>query len=243
MVKKSETLKQREKAQRDLIELKKLKSGEIEAGPLPSEEAVLPKTLKQKVENFFYHYKYAVIVAVFLTVIGIILAVNLITRVNYDAKVVVFSYDRGYSLYNSKIAEYFETIYPDVNENGSVDIASIDCSVTTTEYDEFTSSKLTQLNTLLAADDDALIFLLDKESIKHFTENLDVELFKEENMVPLGKDFYDFIRVEDSGLPETELFAAVREIDGTAIESKDKRAYDAARLVIGSLRERAEKTQ
>ena len=80
MAKKSETLAQREKAQRDLIELKKMQAGEIAPGPKPSEDAVEPKTFKEKVVNFFYHYKLAVIAGVFGAVVLGILIGNLITR-------------------------------------------------------------------------------------------------------------------------------------------------------------------
>ncbi|MBO7217117.1 MAG: hypothetical protein J6V50_00280, partial [Clostridia bacterium] len=198
MAKKSETLSQRAKAQRDLIELKKMQAGEIEPGPKPSEEAVVPKTFKEKTANFFYHYKFAVAICAFLAVVLTVLVVNMITRVNYDSKVVVFSYNTGYSLFNTKIAEYFDTIYPDVNKNGKTDISAIDCSVNPKDTSELKTGKLTRLSAMLSVESDALIYLVDEESVKHF-DNLGVSLFKEEDMVLLGQDFYDFIEVEDSG--------------------------------------------
>ncbi len=236
MAKKSETLIQRNKAQRDLIELKKMQAGKLETGPKPSEEAVMPKTAKEKVENFFYHYKYAVALVAFLVVVGVVLTVNLVNRVSYDSKVVVFSYDMGYSLFNERIADYFEELYSDVNQNGSVDIAAVDCSISNTEYNEMAGAKLTKLNSMLAVDDDTLIFLVDEQSVKHFSDNISVELFKEENMVPLGQDFYDYIEFEESGVPETKLFAALRETDGTVIEGRNKAAEEAARQVMELLR-------
>lgn len=239
MAKKSETLTQRAKAQRDLIELKKMQAGEIEPGPKPSEEAIVPKTVKEKVANFFYHYKFVVMLGTFLSVVAVILIVNLVTRVDYDSKIVVFSYNPSYSYFNSKIAEYFETVYPDVNENGKVDIATIDCSVDPKDTSELKTGKLTKLNAMLSVESDALIYLVDEESVKHF-ENLGVSLFKEENMVLLGQDFYDFIEVEDSGVPGTKLYAAMRETNGTMLEGKNKEAFDAASAVLKTLREKAE---
>ncbi len=238
MAKKSETLTQRNKAQRDLIELKKMQAGVLETGPKPSEEAVMPKTVKEKTENFFYHYKYVVALVAFLAVVVTVLTVNMLNRVSYDSKVVVFSYDMSYSLYNERIAEYFETLYSDVNGNGKVEIAAIDCSVSVTEYNEMTTVKLTKLNSMLAVDDDTLIFLMDSDSIKHFTDNLELELFKTENAVQLGDDFYEFICEDGAAVSKTKLFAIMREVEGTAIEDKNKEAYDAALLVMEELRER-----
>lgn len=238
MAKKSETLAQRNKAQRDLIELKKMQAGEIAPGPKPSEEAVLPKTFKEKAANFFYHYKWVVLAAAFGAVVLCVLIANIVNRIDYDSKVVVFSYNTGYSLFNERISDYFETVYADVNENGKVEIAAIDCSINPKDTSELKTSKLTRLSTMMSVENDALIYLVDEESIKHF-ENLDVELFKKENMVLLGQDFYDFIEVEDSGVPETKLYAAIREVDGTMIDGQNKEAYDAAFEVLEILRQKA----
>lgn len=239
MAKKSETLAQREKAQRDLIELKKMQAGEIAPGPKPSEEAVAPKTFKEKVANFFYHYKLALIAGVFGAVVLGILIGNLITRTDYDAKVVVFSYDSGYSLFSNQIAEYFEEIYEDINQNGAVDIAVIDCSVDPTGAPDLRSAKLTKLNTMLTVDADTLLYVMDEASVKHFSDNLEVELFKEENIVYLGEDFYKAIEIEGTNLPQTKLFVAMREIDGTTIDGKDEAAEAAAKKVLDALRAKA----
>ena len=238
MAKKSETLTQRAKAQKDLIELKKMQAGEIQPGPKPSEEAVEPKTFKEKVANFFYHYKFVVALCTFLAVVLTILIVNMATRVNYDSKVVVFSYNTGYSLFNSKIEEYFNKIYPDVNENGKTDIAAIDCSVNPKDTSELRTSKMTRLSAMLSVESDALIYLVDEESLKHF-DSFGVSLFKEENIVLLGQDFYDFIEVENSGVPETKLYAAIRETDDTMIEGKNAKALEAAKEVMATLKERS----
>ena len=239
MAKKSETLAQREKAQRDLIELKKMQAGEIAPGPKPSEEAVEPKTFKEKVVNFFYHYKLAVIAGAFAAVVLGILIGNLVTRTDYDAKVVVFSYDSGYTLFSTQIANYFEGIYEDVNQNGKVDIAAVDCAVDPTGAADLRTAKLTKLNTMLTVDADTLLFIMDEASIRHFTDNLEVELFSEENIVYLGDDFYKAIAIEGTNLPQTKLFVAMRETEGTAIDGKDDAAVEAAKKVLDTLRAKA----
>ncbi len=238
MAKKSETLSQRDKALKELIELKKMQAGETPIGPKPSEEAIVPKTFKEKRENFFYHYKYAVLVGLFIAVAAAILIVDIAKRTDYDSKVVVFSYDVTYSSYSEKISQYFEQFYSDVNENGKVDIAAIDCSIDPKDTTELKNSRLTQLHSMLSVEDDAIIFLVDEESIKHFNDALVTELFKEENMVLLGDDFYDFIKTENVPMPDTKIYAAMREVNATAIEGKNEVAYNAAKQVLEELRAR-----
>ena len=44
----SETIKQQRKAQKDFLELKKMQSGEMDAGPKPSDVEIKPKTFLEK---------------------------------------------------------------------------------------------------------------------------------------------------------------------------------------------------
>ncbi len=46
---------------------------------------ILPKTPKEKIENFFYHYKWHTIIAAFLVVVIIICSVQMCSKVEYDA--------------------------------------------------------------------------------------------------------------------------------------------------------------
>ncbi|MCQ2478237.1 MAG: hypothetical protein MJ091_03330 [Clostridia bacterium] len=57
----SETIRQQRKAREDFLQLKKMQSGEIDAGPKPSEIDAGPKTFKDKVANYWFHYKFATI--------------------------------------------------------------------------------------------------------------------------------------------------------------------------------------
>ena len=54
----NEILEAQRKARQDFLDLKKMQSGEITPPPKPSEEAVLPKTGKDKAKNFWFHYKW-----------------------------------------------------------------------------------------------------------------------------------------------------------------------------------------
>ncbi len=237
--KKSETLSQRQKAQRDIIELKKMREGEIDPGPKPSEEEKLPMTMGQKIANFFYHYKIAVIIGTFLVVVGTILMVDLVRRPKYDSKVVTFSYDSVYSAYSQQIANYFETLYDDVNGNGKIEIANIDCCFAEADH-QTKNAALSRLHSTISAEADALIFIMDEESIKHF-DNLDTNIFDEAEIVMLPESFYTAIDPSEDAVFGAKLFAVMRKVDDTLIDGKNADAIEAARCVMAKLKAEAEK--
>lgn len=239
MAKKSETLSQRQKAQRDLIELKKMRDGEIDPGPKPSEVEKLPMTPREKIVNFFYHYKIAVIICSFLIIVGTILMVDIIQRPKYDSKVVTFSYDSVYSAYSEQIANYFETLYSDVNGNGKVEIANIDCCFAKNDH-QTKNAALSRLHSTISAEADALIFIMDEESIRHF-DSLDTDLFEEAEIVMLPDSFYTAIDASEEAVFGTKLFAVMRRVDDTLIDGKNAEAIEAARCVMEKLKAEAEK--
>ena len=125
MAKKSETLRQREQAQRDLLELKKMQMGQIDPASLPKEEPIVPKTLEEKKQNFLYYHKYKVIVAVAVAAVLSFLIYSGVTATKYDAKTAIFCYRFMTTDQASAIGAYLENYYPDMNENGKVDVAKL----------------------------------------------------------------------------------------------------------------------
>ena len=232
MAKKSETLSQRQKAQNDIIALKKMRDGEIDPGPKPSEIVMPPMTVGQKIVNFFYHYKIAVILCSFFVIVGSILMIDLIRRPKYDSKIVTFSYDSVYSAYSQQIANYFESLYSDVNGNGKVEVANIDCCCSANDHQTKTAA-FSRLHSTISAEADALIFIMDEESIKHF-DGLDTELFDKSDIVMLPKSFYSAMG-EDTVFG-TKLFAVMRKVDDTLIEGKNSEAIKAAKQVMLALK-------
>ena len=105
------------------------------------------------------------------------------------------------------------------------------------------SDKLMKMQAMLAAESDALIYLVDEDSIKHFDNISEVELFPEENRVLLGQTFYDSISKENLKTPETKLYAILRAVDNTTLEGKDEAAYNAAKTVIERLKTEVEEPE
>ena len=69
----SDTIAQQRKARQDFLELKKMQSGEMDAGPKPSETEIKPQTFKEKAENYWFHHKWHTIGGIFAIVSIIIL--------------------------------------------------------------------------------------------------------------------------------------------------------------------------
>ena len=234
--KKSETLRQREKAQKDLLELKKMRAGLLDTEHLDdSDKKIVPRTLEEKADNFFYHHKYKVIISAFLAIVLAIMIGSCVTKVRYDATVTIYCYEYVDQKTVENIEGWLETYYEDVNGNGKVEILCTDCSFSNegTELAETINQKQMKMQAILT-DSSALLFILDDESIEYLngiSENF--VLFTEENIVELEGDFYMSLgRDRISFKNDKKRYLCLRTIDETVIENKAKDNYAAAKKVL-----------
>lgn len=230
----SETIKQQRFAQKEFLELKKMESGEIKPEPKPSEIDSEPKTFKGKLSNIWYHFKWAIIsVALAAVVISVCIA-QCASRTDYDMKIVVYS-ESTYipDELNNLMAEYIEKICPDINGNGKTDIQVINCSYSdkSTDAQKQVLSK-TKLQTSLAAEDSAFIYITDKKGLDYLNQIAE-GVFHGES-VELDKDFYDYCNKNDLMKLPDGLYISCREIEGAAIgKSKNaKKIFDASQEVM-----------
>ena len=237
--KKSETLSQREKAQRDIIELNLMKEGKMETGPKPSEIEIKPKTLKEKLTNFFYHNKVAVCVT---SVIVVMLAVGIyssIARVRYDAKIALFCYDETIGLYAPAMEEYLVNFYADRNEDGKVKIAVVNCSYNkdkTQTNDGIIATA--QLQSILAGEEDTLLFVVTRQTIDYLNGlSEDVPIFKEEHIHKLSNNFNIAVSVDGLAELKGEYYIALRTIEGSAIEKEAAQYYPYAKETFEKIKE------
>lgn len=227
---KSETLLQREKAQRDLLELKKIQRGDLDAETLKEgDNPILPETFRQKKENFLFYHKYKLIVGVFILIVLTFLIINTATKVKYDAKTVFFSFDYYSDEQTVKSSDYFESFYEDLNGNGNVDILTVNCSFDQHGNDaEYAKNMLTKVQVLLIGEEDTMLYILDKDALEFLNGISDsVKLFEEENIFPLGADYFSAIEAEPK-----ELYLCLRTVDGTMLEGKTGKNYEAARTAF-----------
>lgn len=237
--KKSDTLKQREKAQKDLLELKKIQMGEIDPSVLSDEDKkIVPKTLDEKCDNFFYHHKVKVIGVAALAIILTILIMSCVTRTDYDAAVTIYCYEFVDTVTIEETAAFIEKLHPDTNGNGKVEILCTDCSFAKdTDLADTVSQKQMKLQSILL-DGKSMLYILDDESIKYLnsiSENF--TLFKEENIAELDKSYYNTLSDGRIGFKEDKKrYLCLRTIDETVIEGEAKKNYEDAKKVLEKLK-------
>ncbi len=229
MQKKSETLRQRDKAQKDLLELKKRQQGILpsceEAERRPTRT---PETFKEKKDNFFYHHKLGFYAAVLAVVVLAFLIIDAVTTVKYDTSVVLFTHERYYENQVEAIASFLEEYGEDTDKNGEIRVSVYDCS-----YDksgsgyQFQLDQRSRVQARITAGN-AMLFLLDESALNDLKENLEYELFPEENRVnvtPLIK------QIEGTTFTQKNLYLCLRKIEGSTADGKKNEYNDAKELL------------
>jgi hypothetical protein len=238
MEKKNETLEQRKKAQAELLKLKKMQSGELAPPPKPSELAG-EMTKEEKRENFWFYNRGKVIFAIVVAAILAIMITQCATRPVYDGEVVLFTYDYYYSDQITLMENYFSLFFEDKNGDGKVRVDVINCAYdkNITVNNPQNQNTAQKLQTILFAQREKVIFLLDEESFKYLDSILDEgELFTEDKVM-LGENFYSNCdKTENLPLPEG-LRLVMREYDEATLEAdkKVKASYDYAKEVLKRL--------
>ncbi|MBO5852253.1 MAG: hypothetical protein J6Q74_00380 [Clostridia bacterium] len=237
---KSETLRQREKAQRDLLELKKMQSGALDTEHLKDDDKkIVPKTLDEKCDNFFYHHKTKLIIFGFLAVVLTIMIASCFTRIDYDATVTIYCYEFVDSETIEETAEWFETFFGDTNLNGKVEVLCTDCSFAKeTDFAETITQKQMKIQAVLTSAE-SLLFILDEESLEYLNSITDsFELFSEENIVELDDSYYNSLSGDRLSFKDKnkKRFLCLRTIDDTLIEGKAQKYFDEAKKALQKVR-------
>lgn len=235
----NEILEEQRRARQEFLKLKQMQKGEIKPEPKPSEVAYVPKTAEEKVSNFWFQYKGAVIGITITVILLAVLIVQCATRVENDLEILYFTYNPTLDIQTEKMADYFEKYTPDVNGDGEVNVAVLNCSLSEDNRDlQYRNTVLTKVQTVLVGNEKSLLVIADPDSVKYF-ENIDMEdgVFKPEPVV-LGEDFYSAIKVEGlEDLPQ-EFSLYLRNVSGTVIEkNKDIEIYyNASKKLIENLK-------
>lgn len=232
---KNEILEEQRRAREEFLELKKMQSGEMKAPPKPSEVAIVPKTPKEKWDNFWFQYKWHVTAIVAVTVILAVLITQCATRTKYDLEVVYFTYTSALDEQTDKIAEYIEKYASDINGDGAVNVQVINCSFTDNSGNvQYKNTMLTKLQSLIAGDQNALLYITDEKSYKYLSGISDGEGIFEGEPLKFGEDFYSFTKIDNFGnLPEG-LGISCRRVSDTVLENKKNvdKVYEEASGII-----------
>ncbi|MEE0929246.1 MAG: hypothetical protein UIG59_08650 [Acutalibacteraceae bacterium] len=239
MNKKSETLRQREKAQKDLLELKKMQRGDIDPSILKDDDKkITPKTPDEKIENFFFYHKYKLLFAAAVAVVLAIIITSAITTPKYDATLTIYCYEYVADSEIEDVEGWMNKGYTDTNGNQRVDVLVTDCSFApNTDLADTVHQRQLKIQSILT-DPKSMLFILDKESLTYLNSISDnFTLFEEENVVLLGEDFYKNLDGSRNTLKaDKDRYLCLRTVAGSALEGKAEKNYSAAKEFIENLK-------
>ena len=239
----SDTLRQRKFAQQEFLKLKKMQSGELDAGPKPSEIYTAPLSFSEKLQNIWYHNKLAiVIVSIFVALIAF-LCVQCATRPVYDATIVVFTYRITGDVNCDRMGEYLKPYCKDLNGDGEINISVINCSIEESQGNsEHSFTTRQRLTTVISGEPSALLFITDDSSYKHLLSRTDDFVFFEGEPIEFNDDFYDFCKAADNlYTTPAGLQISCRTIDENATIASDENIdiyYDQAQSILNGLKEK-----
>ena len=135
---------------------------------MAGENLVKPKGFKAKIQNFWYHYKFHTLVLLVVFVTLFVSVAQCAAKTDYDYKIIVATRSMTLSTpqleaITTELKQYGE----DLNGNGSVDILLVDCTMDNSQSDYQTAlGKQQRLQTLLMADAETMLFLVDESCLK-----------------------------------------------------------------------------
>lgn len=234
----NEILEEQRKARQEFLELKKMQHGEMKAPPKPSEVAIVPKTPKEKWDNFWFQYKWHVIAITAVTVVLAVLITQCATRTKYDFEVVYFTYTAVVDEQTEKIADYLQKYAEDINGDGEINIQVVNVSFSNKSGDtQYRYTMMTKLQAMIAGDENAILYITDGESYKYLDEiSKGGSLFEDESY-KFGEDFYNATQSEQFGKLPEGLQISCRRISETTMEKRKEaaEAYESAKKLLENL--------
>lgn len=217
---KSDTLSQRKKAQKEFLELKRMQQGELVPEAAPKE--ISPKTFKEKMANFWFHYKVHTILLAFAAVVLAFGITQCANKEHYDGRVMLYinrvCSDAEADIYKDYLTPYFT----DTNGDGIVNLQIINCAYSTDgNFDmNYTAALSSKLQSVISDQPDVQLFIVDDTKINQLNNiSSDFESFFVET-IDFPEDIYKIAEEQDFKITNN-LKIARRVVSGTMIE-KDK---------------------
>lgn len=143
--KKSQWQLEQQRRRKDLLALK----AEDTAKPSADEkdEPIVPRTFGEKVSNFWYHHKWAVVACICAVAVIAVCVLQMFSRPAYDCQVMLYVSSFVDKNTSDTLKAQLEKYCPDTNGDGEVNVLIIDCCI----YEWLTSAQITErLDTLKA---------------------------------------------------------------------------------------------
>jgi hypothetical protein len=220
--KENDTLRQRRKARESFLELKRMQSeGELEKEHKAYENEIKPQGFFGKLTNFWEYYKAPVLIIAFCVAVVIFCCVQCASRQEDDLRVVLFSNHIVTDNQSIQLEEYLETLCEDYNNDGIVNVTVVNCTFeTASSTADYQNLKMQKLQSLIAVDQKATLFITTTETYKFIDGLGDGDFLSD--YVELKDEMYNTV-TEDMGVePITGLVMSVRKIEGTLFDGKEE---------------------
>ena len=178
---KNDWRREQARRRRDILELKAL---EENPAPKKPQEDFAPKTLKEKLDNFWYHNK---AIAIAIAAVVVVLAVcigQIVNRPKYDCQVVLYLGSFVDKATSDTLKAQLEKYCPDKNGDGEVNVLIVNCCV----YEHMQTNQLKETLDRVSVQimsPESTIFIVDDETIKQL-DNTATELFEKRDLPHLS---------------------------------------------------------
>lgn len=221
--KKSETLRQRDKARKDFLELKEMQrkaaEGEVTEHVAYSRE-IKPKTFTEKVKHFLYYYWKGLVGAIVAIAVVAVATVSCLNKKNPDIKIVIYDNRILADMYISGIEDYFAKYGSDYNGDGEVVVSVINCTyetgVSTAQYQQ---TMMQRLQGIIVTDTECMLVITSEAGYEYFEKYLELPMGEG---LPLPQSYYDECATQDELPIPDGMTVYCRDITGTLIENDEK---------------------
>ena len=235
----NEILEEQRRARQEFLELKKMQSGEMKAPPKPSEVAIVPKTPKEKWDNFWFQYKWYVVAIVATVAVLAVLIAQCATKTEYNLKAVYFTYTTALEEQTEGIADYLQKYAEDTNGDGEINVQVVNISFSNATGDsQYRYTMLSKLQTMLSGDESAMLYITDSETYEYINSLTESGAFLEGEPLKFSEEFYTATESEQFGRLPEGLQISCRRISETTMQNKKQaaKAYESAKKLLEKLK-------
>ena len=235
----NEILEEQRRARQEFLELKKMQNGEMKAPPKPSEVAIVPKSPKEKCDNFWFHYKWYVVAIVATVAVLAVLIAQCATKTEYDLQVVYFTHSTALDAQTEVIADYLKKYSEDINGDGEINVQVVNVSFSNTTGDsQYKYTMLSKLQAMLTGDENAMLYITDSETYEYINGLPQSGTLLEGEPLKFGEEFYTATESEQFGKLPEGLQISCRRISETTMENKKQaaKAYESSKKLLEKLK-------
>ncbi|MBQ9757415.1 MAG: hypothetical protein IJW15_03235 [Clostridia bacterium] len=174
-----------------------------------AKELVKSLSFKEKIKHFWYYYKIHTISIAFAAILIITTTVQCMRQVKYDMNIAYYSIRYVEQQKIDDLAEFFETVAEDINQNGSVDVlvSFYSGDITAELLDQYGQMGYQKLQ-IEVATDEYQSYLLDKpylDMMERLYPDV-IETVQEIGTVPEVKNTIGLLDSEELYLVTTKMF-------------------------------------